>query len=232
MALPAAPPRRPTLDPRPFLAGLAQAVATPLLPADYVDLVAPLRAGADLRGRVINVVPETRDAATLHITAGRGWRGHRPGQYLRLGVDIDGVRQWRAYSLTSLPRAGRDLTVTVKAMPDGLVSSHLVRRLRPGALVHLDQAAGDFTLGAHRGPTLFVTAGSGITPVMAMLRAHLDDLDDVVLVHSAPTADDVIFGGELRAPRGRRCPAPRRAAHGVAGPVVAGRPRRAGPGLA
>jgi ferredoxin-NADP reductase len=86
----------------------------------------------------------------------------------------------------------------VKAIPDGKVSSYVVRRLRPGTLIQLDQATGDFVLRAHRGPTLFVTAGSGITPVMGMLRAHLDELDDVVLVHSAPAARDVVFGSELR----------------------------------
>jgi ferredoxin-NADP reductase len=65
--------------------------------------------------------------------------------------------------------------------------------------VHLDQATGDFVLAGRRGPALFVTAGSGITPVMGMLRNHLHELEDVVLVHSAPTSDDVVFGEELRA---------------------------------
>jgi ferredoxin-NADP reductase len=66
--------------------------------------------------------------------------------------------------------------------------------------VQLDQATGDFVLPSPTpGKALFVTAGSGITPVMGMLRNRAaDDGCDVVLVHSAPTADDVIFGGELR----------------------------------
>lgn len=85
---------------------LAASVTTPLLPDDYLDLVAPLRSGADLRGRILAVRPETADAATLVIRPGRDWRGHTPGQYVRLGVDVDGVRQWRAYSVTSPPRAG------------------------------------------------------------------------------------------------------------------------------
>jgi ferredoxin-NADP reductase len=178
---------------------LARSVVTPLVPADYLDLLAPLRAGADLRGRVLDVVPETADAVTVLIRPGRGWSGHVPGQYIRVGVDVDGVRHWRAYSLTS-PVAGRDrlVSITVKAIPDGTVSTHVVRALRPGTLVMLDRAAGDFVLGDHRGPTLFVTAGSGITPVMGMLRNHLADLGDAVLVHCAPTPADVIFGDELR----------------------------------
>ena len=180
---------------------LAGTVTTPLLPGDYLDMIAPLRAGAPLRGRIVAVRPETRDAATLVIQPGRGWQGHLPGQYVRLGVDVDGVRQWRAYSVTSAPGAadGR-ISVTVKAIPDGKVSNHLVRRIRPGTIVQLDQAQGDFVLPtATPERVLFLTAGSGITPVMGMLRAGLTERADVVLVHSAPTRDDVIFGAELRA---------------------------------
>ncbi|MDP9496413.1 MAG: ferredoxin reductase [Actinomycetota bacterium] len=179
---------------------LAELVTTPLLPTDYLDLVDPLRSGADLRGRIVAVHPETRDAVSLVLQPGRGWRGHVPGQYVRIGVDVDGVRQWRAYSVTSpADRADGCITVTVKAMPDGKVSSHLVRRARPGMVLQLDQATGEFVLPTPRpAKVLFVTAGSGITPVMGMLRAT-PDLADVVLVHSAPTPADVIFVSELRA---------------------------------
>ncbi|MFD2767068.1 ferredoxin reductase [Micromonospora eburnea] len=192
---------RPRVSFRHRLLRLAETVTTPLLPEDYLDLVAPLRAGADLRGRIVAVRAETRDAATVVIEPGRGWRGHRPGQYVRLGVDVEGVRQWRAYSLTSVPGgAQRRIAITVKAIPDGKVSNHLVRRARPGTIVQLDQAQGDFVLPETTPERiLFLTAGSGITPVMGMLRAGLPDRADVVLVHSAPTGDDVIFGAELRA---------------------------------
>src|SRR5699024_5755631 len=82
----------------------------------------------------------------------------------------------------------------------GTVSNHVVRRLQPGTLIHLDQATGEFTLPpTPPAKTLFVTAGSGITPVMGMLRNHLTDLADAVVLHSAPTPQDVIFGDELRA---------------------------------
>ncbi|MGR6319094.1 ferredoxin reductase [Micromonospora soli] len=194
-------PRRPQkVSFRDRLLRLAETVTTPLLPADYLDLVAPLHSGVALRGRIVAVRPETRDAATLVVQPGRGWRGHLPGQYVRLGVDVDGVRQWRAYSVTSAPGAtDRRITITVKAIPDGKVSNHLVRRVRPGTIVQLDQAQGDFTMPAATPErVLFLTAGSGITPVMAMLRAGLPARADVVLVHSAPGRDDVIFGAELR----------------------------------
>jgi len=179
---------------------LAELVATPLVPGDFVDLIAPLRNGADLRGRVVAVHPETRDAVSIVIRPGRGWRGHVPGQYLRIGVDVDGVRQWRTYSLTSpVNRPDGCIAITVKAIPDGVVSNYLVRRAAPGLVLQLGQAAGDFVLPTPRpAKVLYVTAGSGITPVMGMLRNAVDELEDVVLVHSAPTASDVVFAGELR----------------------------------
>ncbi|MDM4718744.1 ferredoxin reductase [Micromonospora sp. WMMA1363] len=179
---------------------LAAAVTTPLLPDDYLDLVAPLRAGADLRGRIVAVRPETRDAATVVVQPGRDWRGHVPGQYVRFGVDVDGVRLWRAYSVTSAPRDRRGpISITVKAIPDGVVSNHLVRRVRRGTIVQLDQAQGDFVLPTPApARVLFVTAGSGITPVMGMLRGGALAGADVTLVHSAPTPAEVIFGAELR----------------------------------
>ncbi|MFJ7961089.1 ferredoxin reductase [Streptomyces sp. NPDC096319] len=176
---------------------LLEMVTTPLLPSDYLDLVSPLRAGGDLRGRIEAVHPETGDAATIVIRPGRGWRGHTAGQYVRIGVDVDGVRLWRAYSVTS-PTNRRDgrITITVKAIPGGKVSSHLVRRAEPGTLIQLDQATGDFVLPEARpAKVLFLTAGSGITPVMGMLRDS--EFDDVVMVHSAPRPHDVIFRSEL-----------------------------------
>lgn len=195
-----------TTAPRPTTVGalrarvirFAERVTTPLVPADYLDVIDPLRSSADLRGRIVALHPETRDAVSVVIKPGRGWRGHTPGQYVRIGVDVDGVRQWRAYSLTS-KTTDDTIAVTVKAIPDGKVSNHLVRRATVGTVVQLDQAAGDFTLGVQPPPKiLFLTAGSGVTPAMGMLRNLTNAISDVVVVHSAPTADDVIFGGELR----------------------------------
>jgi ferredoxin-NADP reductase len=192
---------------RRHLVHLAARITTPLAPADYLDVIDPLRSEA-LRGRIVGLHPETRDAVTVVIKPGRRWRPHTPGQYVRVGVDVDGVRQWRAYSLTSsTSRPDGCISITVKAIPDGIVSNYLVRRATIGMVIQLDQAAGRFTLGSPAPvKLLFVTAGSGITPVMGMLRNMPSARGtDVVVVHSAPTAQQVIFGGELRmlAARGR-----------------------------
>src|ERR1700722_11076152 len=101
---------------------LAERITTPLVPADYLDIIDPLRSGADLRGRIVAIHPETRDAVSLVIKPGRGWRMQTPGQYIRMGVDVDAVRQWRAYTLTSdTDRADGCIAISVKALPDGRV---------------------------------------------------------------------------------------------------------------
>jgi ferredoxin-NADP reductase len=182
---------------------VAEAAVTPLELDDVLDVFSPLRRGAELRGRIVEVRPETTEAATLVIKPGKDWAGHVPGQYVRVGVDVDGVRLWRTYSLTHGPRADRCISITVKAIPGGVVSSHLVHRARPGQMVQLGQAQGDFVLPQPvPEKLLLVTAGSGITPVIGMLRNLFSRATpaelDIVLLHSALTRDSVIFGSELR----------------------------------
>ena len=178
---------------------LAKAVTTPLLPEDYVDLFDPLRTSTVLRGRVEDLRSETQDALTVTIRPGKRWRGHTPGQYMRIGVDIDGVRMWRAYSITSGPRTDGCISITVKAISGGAVSTYLVEHLRVGQIVQMEQAEGTFVLPATLpAKILLLTGGSGITPVMGILRHAVDEMDDVVLLHSAPRPEDVIFASELR----------------------------------
>jgi ferredoxin-NADP reductase len=184
------------------LLGVAATLTTPLLPDDYLGYLNPLWSRREPRGVVDGVLPETADAATIWLRTPADWPAHTPGQYVRVGVDVDGVRHWRTYSLTSLPnrRDGR-IAITVKAIANGIVSNHLVRRTRPGDVVRLGPPTGDFTL-PDRLPRriLFVTAGSGITPVAGMLRDLVERraLRSVVHVHLARSRDDAIFGDELR----------------------------------
>ena len=182
--------------------------SSPLLVDDYLELINPLWSTRELRGRIEEIRHETPDAATVLIKPGYRWSGHRPGQYLRIGLDIEGVRHWRAYSLTSDPwREDGLISITVKNVDEGKVSPYLVRRGRPGTIVSLGGVEGDFTLPDELpGKLLFVSAGSGVTPIMSMIR-HLDhsgELEDAVLLHSARHTDDVIFGAELRELAGRR----------------------------
>ena len=195
-----APPKVPKLQQRVLRA--ASALSSPLLPDDYLELFNPLWSTRELRGRVERIETETPDAATIVIKPGYDWERHEPGQYLRIGVDVNGVRHWRAYSLTSDPdREDGHITITIKNVDEGKVSPYLVRGRREGIIVGLGGVEGDFTLpDPVPDKMLFLSAGSGVTPIMSMLR-HLDRrdaLDDVVAIHSAPKEEEVIFSSQLR----------------------------------
>jgi ferredoxin-NADP reductase len=195
-----ATPKVPVLQRR--ILRVVGALTSPLLPDDYLELVNPLWSTRELRGRIESIDHETPDAATVLIKPGYEWEGHKPGQYLRIGLDIEGVRHWRAYSLTSDPeRPDGYISITVKNVDEGKVSPYLVRHGRPGTIVGLGGVEGDFVLPEELPEKLlFISAGSGITPIMSMVRSleHRDELGDVVLLHSARAPEDVIFGDELR----------------------------------
>ena len=133
-----------------FRRGFLRAIThlfNPLRPDDYLELINPLWTTKELRGRVEEVQPQGSQAATVWIKPGYEWPGHRPGQYVRLGVVVDGKFYWRAYSLTSDP-APRDglISVSPKLVEKGKVSPHLVRDIRPGDIVRLGEIEGMFTL--------------------------------------------------------------------------------------
>jgi ferredoxin-NADP reductase len=195
-----------TEAPRTLAATLARVTdlfAWPLQASHYLELVNPLWTTHSLQARVESVWDETRDARTLTLRPGRNWRGHRAGQHVRLGVPIGGRHYTRTYSIASAPeRDDGCIAVTVKAVAGGRMSHHLVRNVAVGAYLPLGLPQGEFYLpDAQPVKPLFITAGSGITPVMSMLRSLIaqERLPDTAHVHYAPHAYDVIFGNELRA---------------------------------
>lgn len=195
-----------------LLRTVAGRITTPLLPDDYLKLANPLWSARELRGKVLDVRRETVDSATLVIRPGWGFSfDYQAGQYVGIGLLVDGRWRWRSYSLTSVPdgkhpsrgRGPRTITITVKAMPEGFLSAHLVAGVEPGTIVRLAAPQGNFVLpDPAPASILFLTAGSGITPVMSMLRTlvrrgALGGPGHVVHVHSAPTESDVLFAEEL-----------------------------------
>ena len=139
---------------------LASAFTTPRSPEDFLRLIDPLASARQLRGLVTAVVPETADSVTIRFRPGKGWNAHEAGQWARIGVEVDGVRHWRSYSLST--GAGQDPAITVTAM--GKVSTALVRGTRPGDVLFLAPPEGDFVLPESPRPLLMLTAGSGLTP--------------------------------------------------------------------
>lgn len=184
----------------------------------YLEQVNPMWAAHEVRARVVSVRRETAGVdtapvATLTLQPTATWRGHRAGQYVQVGVDLPGSakRLTRCFSISSAASApGEQFTLTVRAHDEGQVSKHLVTQAQPGRMIHLSQAMGDFTLTESPAtPTinhlLMISGGSGITPVMSMVRTLLRDGYDgrahrkVTFLHYARSPEDQIFAEELAA---------------------------------
>ncbi|MHC3469557.1 2Fe-2S iron-sulfur cluster-binding protein [Streptomyces sp. 7R007] len=124
----------------------------------------------------------------------------RPGQFFTLVTDIDGHPVRRAYSASSAPGSCR-LEVTVKQVEGGRFSTHVHRTLRAGDRLALHGPSGSFHAGPqHPREIVLVAAGSGVTPLMSMIRTRLavrQDHDRIALLYSSRSADEIIFGDEL-----------------------------------
>lgn len=150
--------------------------------------------------RVIAIIDETDDCKSFVLQPGRRWPGHRAGQHVVVEVEINGRRLQRSFSLSAAPRTDRTLKITVKRQPGARVSAWLHAALRIGAVLHLSAPAGDFLTPEGADPVLLLSAGSGITPLMAMLEAlHAQQPQRrVVVVHACRTPRDLIFGERLQ----------------------------------
>ena len=182
--------------------GAAAWFTQPLFPDDLLGTLNPLWSTSEPHARVVGLRRETADTTTLLLHTARARTPHRAGQFVGIGTRLDGVWQWRTYSVTSRPDDPR-LAVTVTAVPGGTVSGALAHRTPVGALLRIGPPAGEFVLpDPVPEKLLFVTAGSGITPVMGMLRDLAatcpDALDGAVVVHCDHTPADLVFGSELR----------------------------------
>ncbi|MBC7632888.1 ferredoxin reductase [Aeromicrobium sp.] len=176
----------------------------------YLERIHPMATASAVRGTVVEVRRETGDASTVVIRANGAWKGFRPGQHVQFGVEVDGTRRVRVFSVSSSAatrtgRARRTFSVSVKAHPDGYVSQFLHRQMTPGTTIFLSQAEGEFVLPAHvPDHVLLVSGGSGITPVMSMVRTLRDQAKvsgghsgRITFLHYARTFDDEMFTTEL-----------------------------------
>ncbi|MFE9388620.1 2Fe-2S iron-sulfur cluster-binding protein [Streptomyces sp. NPDC006784] len=143
----------------------------------------------------------THDTKTFAFEpAGPGLFRHDPGQYLAFTFQIDGREFSRCYTLSSPPSRPHLAAITVKRVPGGQVSNWLHDVLAPGAVVRARGPMGRFSTARHPASAyLFLSGGSGVTPLMSMTRTLYDLASpaDVVFVHSARTPGDIPFRQEL-----------------------------------
>ena len=170
---------------------------------DTLAALHPMLSLTEVRARVVRVLSETASTKTFVLQPNALWTAAKAGQFVRVRLELNGRIIERVYSLSS--RSGsRRLAITVKRQDGGLVSRHLHDTVRQGDMLTISQAHGDFVLPVEAGQLpekiLLLSAGSGITPVMAMLR----DLQarqyagDVVFVHVCRQPDELIFADALQ----------------------------------
>ncbi|MCF3947701.1 hybrid-cluster NAD(P)-dependent oxidoreductase [Acidiphilium sp. AL] len=149
----------------------------------------------------VGIRDETDDVRTFMFTAQRPSRFfYWPGQFLTFDFLIDGARVNRCYTIAATPTRPHQITITVKRKPGGVVSPWLHATMRPGSRVRAVGPLGDFSFVAHPAEKyLFLSGGSGITPLMSMARAHHDlgHDADILFVHFARSPADIIFRREL-----------------------------------
>lgn len=167
---------------------------------DALQALRPTLSLTAVRARVTGIIDETADTRTFVLKPNALWIGAQAGQFVRVRVEIDGRRHERAYSLTSPPGARR-LAITVKRQPGGLVSQYLHDAVKPGSILTLSQAAGEFVLPSGLpDKILLFCAGSGITPIMALLHALKARAyrGDVLVYHVCRTRQEFIFLRQLQ----------------------------------
>jgi ferredoxin-NADP reductase len=166
----------------------------------YLEEINPLLVTGECRAEVVAVERGTEESVTLRLRPNRVWQGFQAGQFVNVAVEIDGVRHQRCYSPACGEGQRGELEITVKRHPEGLVSNFLADRAAPGMIVGLSQAEGDFRLPDPRPESvLLIGGGSGITPLMAILRTLFAEGYErpVALLHYAPDPARAIYREEL-----------------------------------
>jgi ferredoxin-NADP reductase len=145
---------------------------------------------------------EARDTVTLVLQPNRHVGGFQPGQHVNVSAEVNGRRVTRSYSLTNTPTRSRRMSITIKRVEGGALSTHLVQHARVGDVLGIGPAFGEMTLPAQpQGSWLLLAAGSGITPLMGLTRALADRNMpvDLTLLYWVKTHAELCFLQELRA---------------------------------
>lgn len=183
-----------------LLENLVEATATPYPVDRYLEFVNPMLTWRETRAKVVGVEHQTDRSVTLTLTPTRQWKGHQAGQYVEVSVIVDGVRHRRFFSPANAAQNAGTIELTVTAHAEGFVSKHLRENIRLDDVLTIGAPAGDFQLPALRPErTVLVSGGSGITPVLSMLRTLIAEgyAKPLTLVHYARTAEDVPYAIEL-----------------------------------
>ncbi len=193
------PPARAAVAP--IAAEHARAARVAMLPVETVGVDSVWHSGK-VTLRCIQTVDETKDVKTFSFVSDPPKLfSYRPGQFVTLDLPMDGKTVRRSYTISSSPSRPFAIAVTVKRVDGGRASNWLHDNLTVGATLTADGPHGKFTCdGDPAGTHLFISGGSGVTPLMAMSRWLFDTAPDadIRFLHFARTPDDLVFAQELR----------------------------------
>lgn len=194
------------LEKTPALRWLGQQLFNREDPAAYFDpllgSVNPMWIQQYTPARVESIQDETADTKTFVLRPAKRWGGFKAGQHINVCVDINGIRRNRTFSLSCSPKQWETqgtITLTIKRFPGGLVTNWLHDELTPGTTIGLGEAFGDFLIPEAEEPLLYISGGSGITPVLSHLETLAADRyrAPVTLLYYVRTGEDVIAAERL-----------------------------------
>ena len=165
---------------------LAAALSYPHSTDAYAQQLRPEWASSEIRAVVTDISHPNARSVRLQLRPNANWAGFAPGQFVQLGVQINGVWKQRCFSPASSAHDARSLEFTIAAQDGGEVTPYIKHRLKAGAVVTLSAPQGEFRLPQQcPEQLLLISAGSGITPAMAMLRTLADEQHngEIALLH-------------------------------------------------
>ncbi len=166
----------------------------------YLQAINPLWAANQVRARVTQVRSQTPDTVTITAQPNANWQGHQAGQYLRLTVEVNGVSHTRCFSPANSAHDAGVIELTCKVNDTSVVSRYLRDQAQPGTILQLSPAEGGFALPASRPARIvLISGGSGMTPVLSMLRTLCDEgyAGQITFLHYCANAQSLLYADEL-----------------------------------
>lgn len=169
-------------------------------PNRFIELFDPTAVNDETIGTISAIEHPNERSVRIHVRPNSRWEGFLAGQYVELAVEINGRRQRRMFSPAQSQHADGALEFTMAVNPEGQLTRHLKASAKVGDRVILGTAGGDFHLPSTRPEQLvLISAGSGITPVLSMLRTLVDEryAGRVDFIHYCRSADDALYASTL-----------------------------------
>lgn len=190
-----------------WLHWLGQQLTNTLQPARYLDPLLepldPMWVQGQTPARVLEITQDTDDSCTLTLQPAKRWGGFEPGQHVTLGLEIDGRRYSRTFSLACAPSlwtAEGRIRITIKQAKGGRVTPWIREHLHTGTVISISPAFGEFELPKQPVPLLYIAGGSGITPILSHLE-HLAEnhyAEPITLLYYVSHARDAIAWARIQ----------------------------------